>query len=80
LAEAAAEIASESSNRKTGTSREKMIQWLLFYRVDVHGNGFGIDMAIQYTAQILAHPTDAEFTLGDFAMLAAKITMQASVS
>jgi hypothetical protein len=71
LAETALKITSRDGDGKRSRPREEMIKRFFFYRVDVSGNEFSIGMSIEDPSSILSDVTDAKFSVGDRAMVAA---------
>jgi hypothetical protein len=72
LAETTSKITSRSGDGKRARPREEMIKRFFFYGVDVSGNEFSIGMSIEDTSSILPNVTDAKFSVGDEAMVAAQ--------
>jgi hypothetical protein len=71
LAETALKIASRGGDRQRSRPREEMIKRFFFYGVDVSGNEFSIGMSIEDPSSILPDVTDAKFSVGDEATVAA---------
>jgi uncharacterized FAD-dependent dehydrogenase len=71
LAEAALKITADSGDGKGFRTREEMIKRFFFNGVDVPGNEFSIGVSIEDPSSILPDVTDAKFSVGDEAMVAA---------
>jgi hypothetical protein len=71
LAEAASKIAADSSDGKRFRLREEMIKRFFFYRVNASGDELSVGVSIEDPFSVLSDVADAEFSVGDEAMVAA---------
>src|SRR5262249_44218356 len=77
LAEKAAHVAAGSSHAENLRSREKMIERLLFNRIDLERRGRTVAETKKFSAAIYAYKTETGLAFVDVAVARAKITVDA---